>query len=114
MALILRTISGVEWISEHRFTSHRKWEFDFAEPRLQIAIECEGGTWINGRHNTGVGYAKDCEKYNNAALLGWTVLRYTTEQISRQQITIRDQIKSLIQRKRDGIGEQYRLDMQLA
>jgi hypothetical protein len=34
-----------------------------------------------GRHTSGGGFIKDCEKYNAAALLGWRVLRYTTSNI---------------------------------
>lgn len=68
---------------EYRFHLPRKWKFDFAYPLIKLAIECEGGTWTNGRHTRGVGFAKDCEKYNQAALDGWRVLRFTREQIFR-------------------------------
>ena len=49
----------------------------------KIAIESEGGTWIGGRHTRGVGFANDAEKYNEAAALGWIVLRYTMKSIDR-------------------------------
>ena len=55
----------------------RRWRFDFAYPQWKIGIECEGGTWIKGRHTSGQGYRKDCEKYNYANLMGWRVLRFT-------------------------------------
>ena len=45
------------------------------------AVEVEGGTWINGRHNRGKGFAEDCEKYNQAALLGWRVFRLTIDML---------------------------------
>lgn len=61
---------------EHKFHPKRRWRFDFAWPALRVAAEIEGGTWINGRHNRGTGFEKDCEKYNAAALAGWTVLRF--------------------------------------
>ena len=64
-------------VPEYRFHETRKWRFDFAYPDQQIAIEVEGGTWANGRHTRGKGYEADCEKYNTAALRGWTVLRFT-------------------------------------
>ncbi|ANQ23192.1 hypothetical protein BA893_16090 [Vibrio natriegens] len=63
--------------SEYRFHETRRWRFDFAYPDQQLAIEVEGGTWSNGRHTRGKGYEDDCEKYNTAALRGWTVLRFT-------------------------------------
>ena len=69
---------------EFRFHPERKWRFDFAYPDQKIAIECEGGTWAKkaGRHNRGVGFRDDCIKYNEAALLGWIVLRFTSDMIA--------------------------------
>lgn len=47
-----------------------------------LAVELEGGTWANGRHTRGSGYAEDCDKYNQAALLGWRVLRFTASSVN--------------------------------
>lgn len=66
---------------EHRFHPQRKWRFDWAWPLVKVAVECEGGVWTQGRHTRGAGYIGDLEKYNAAALLGWTVLRFTPLQI---------------------------------
>jgi len=46
-------------------------------------IEIEGGIFMRGggRHNRGTGYAKDAEKYLEATLAGWTVLRLTGPQL---------------------------------
>ena len=60
---------------EWRFDEVRRWRFDFAHLGAMVAVEVEGGTHANGRHNRAQGYADDCEKYNAAALDGWTVLR---------------------------------------
>ena len=46
-----------------------------------IAAEIEGGTWSGGRHTRGSGYEKDCEKYNEAVRLGWSVLRFTAKMV---------------------------------
>jgi very-short-patch-repair endonuclease len=62
---------------EFRFAPPRLWRFDFAWVEFGIAIEVEGGTFMAGRHNRGAGMAKDAEKYNEAALLGWRVFRVT-------------------------------------
>jgi very-short-patch-repair endonuclease len=65
-------------VRQYRFAPPRKWAFDFAWPEYKVAIEIEGGTWINGRHNRGKGFEMDCEKYNAATLLGWRVFRFTS------------------------------------
>jgi len=61
--------------AEYRFHPSRRWRFDYAWPQKRIALEVEGGIWIQGRHVRGYGYEKDIEKYNQAQLLGWIVLR---------------------------------------
>lgn len=62
---------------EWRFHPKRKWRFDVAWVPWRIALEVEGGIFINGRHSRGGGMLKDMEKYNEAAALGWRVLRCT-------------------------------------
>lgn len=66
---------------EYRFDKTRKWKFDFAYPDCKFAIEIEGGLWIQGRHNRAPGMIKDMEKYNEAAMQGWLVFRYTPQQL---------------------------------
>ncbi len=66
---------------EYRFDDKRRWRFDFAYPDLKIAIEVEGGVYSQGRHTRGKGFTADCEKYNRATELGWSVYRYTTQQV---------------------------------
>jgi len=68
-------------VREYRFNTERKWRFDFAWPALMLGVEVEGGTHTGGRHTRGTGFAKDCEKYNTAAIEGWKVLRFPTEQV---------------------------------
>jgi very-short-patch-repair endonuclease len=80
MSLQLRA-AGVEFIAEYAFHPRRKWRFDFCWPEQQLALEIEGGTWIRGRHSRGQAFESDCEKYNEAALLGWRVLRVTTNMV---------------------------------
>lgn len=66
---------------EYRFHPSRKWRFDAAYVDRRLALECEGGIWVQGRHTQPQGFLKDCEKYNEAALLGWRVLRFTSQMI---------------------------------
>lgn len=69
---------------EYRFALHvgREWRFDFAWPARRLAVEVEGGVWAGGRHTRGAGYTEDCRKYARAALLGWMLLRVTTQMVS--------------------------------
>lgn len=66
---------------EYRFHPQRRWRFDFAWPEERVAVEIEGGAWVNGRHTRGSGFGEDCRKYNEAVVLGWRVLRVTGEHI---------------------------------
>lgn len=76
---------GVECVREYRFHPTRQWRFDYAIPDLRIAIEIDGGIWINGRHNRASGYIGDMEKFNAAATLGWVVLKFTPQEQYRQK-----------------------------
>jgi very-short-patch-repair endonuclease len=69
---------GYEYVTEHRFAPPRKWRFDIAILDSRLAIEIDGGTWVGGRHTSGAGYEKDCEKLNAAVIEGWRVLRFTS------------------------------------
>lgn len=68
-------------VVEHRFAPPRRWRFDLAWPATRVALEIEGATWVAGRHSRGSGFESDCEKYNEAAIAGWTVLRVTADMV---------------------------------
>src|ERR1019366_6287530 len=69
------------FLREFRFHSLRRWRFDFACPQKLLAVECEGGTYSGGRHTRGAGFESDCEKYAEAVLMGYRVLRFTRKMI---------------------------------
>lgn len=71
-------------VREFRFAPPRLFRFDFAWPATGLAIEAEGGIWIQGGHNRGVAFADDVDKYNLAALNGWRVFRFTERQVRDQ------------------------------
>lgn len=74
-----------EPLREHRFHETRRWRVDFAWPASRLVVEVEGGHWINGRHTRGSGFEADCEKYSEAALAGWRVIRVTGTHIKSGQ-----------------------------
>ena len=73
-------VDGLKPEREYRFCE-RKWKVDFAFPMHHLAVEIEGGTWTAGRHSRGAGYEKDLEKYNRLTLMGWRLLRFTTQMV---------------------------------
>ena len=63
---------------EYKFHPERNWRFDWAIPALKIAIEYEGGIFMQkSGHTSANGMTKDAEKYNSAQELGWIVIRFT-------------------------------------
>jgi very-short-patch-repair endonuclease len=72
-------VKGSDICHEYRFHPSRRWRFDIAFPSRKLAVELEG----RGRHQTVVGYRNDCEKYNAAIELGWTVLRYPVADLNK-------------------------------
>lgn len=97
MELILNEISNYDYHKEFKFLDNRKFRFDYVfllDNSLikGIAIEFEGGVWSAGRHIRPLGFIKDCEKYNLAAVNGYVVLRFTSECLKNT-----DRIKSIIE-----------------
>jgi hypothetical protein len=54
----------------------RKWSADFGIPKAKILFEIEGGLY-GGRHTSPTGYIEDCDKYNQAQMLGYKVFRFS-------------------------------------
>ena len=80
--LLWRALGGPDLVKEFRFHPVRKWRADFAHLPSRTLIEIEGGIYINGRHNRGAGFAADLEKYLEAALDGWRVVRLGPEELN--------------------------------
>jgi len=74
---------GIKFVREYHFAPGRKYRADFAvlEGIPKILVEVEGGAYSEGRHTRGSGFSEDCIKYNLAATLGFSVLRYTTQMV---------------------------------
>ena len=90
----------------HEYRKARQWRLDFVISRppiartagasypasgdslpMYLAIEIEGGAWVNGRHTRGAGFAADLAKYQAALLAG-----YIVERVSPQQVAIGEAI----------------------
>jgi very-short-patch-repair endonuclease len=83
LALHLRAYGLPAPVREHRFHATRKWRFDFAWVEQRIALEIEGGLFVRGGHVRGAHYEEDCEKYAEALVLGWRVLRVSPRQLKQ-------------------------------
>jgi hypothetical protein len=76
-------------VAEFRFHTTRKWRFDWAWPSTNImgevlggvALEVQGGLFVQGRHSRGAALLKEHEKLNEAAALGWRVLFVTPKDL---------------------------------
>ena len=73
----------------------RLWKLDFGFRPYMLAVEIEGivprrvgNEFVaGGRHGSVAGIIEDMDKYNSAALLGWTVLRFPQKYVrSRRAI----------------------------
>jgi very-short-patch-repair endonuclease len=71
----------IEFEQEFKFHQKRKWKTDFHIVGQKILVEVEGGIWSGGRHTRGKGYIGDMEKYNSATMMGYQVIRFSTEQV---------------------------------
>ncbi|WP_394651020.1 DUF559 domain-containing protein [uncultured Acinetobacter sp.] len=71
----------ISFEQEYKFHAKRKWRADFLITGTKILIEVEGGIWSGGRHTRAKGYLGDMEKYNAAAVMGFKVLRFDTQQV---------------------------------
>lgn len=72
---------------EHKFHPVRRWRFDMAWIARGVACEVEGGTFIQGRHSRGVGMDGDMQKYSEAAIDGWLVVRVSARMIRNGDAT---------------------------
>lgn len=71
----------INFEQEYKFHPERNWRADFLVTGTKILIEVEGGIWSGGRHTRGKGFIADMEKYNAAAVMGFKVLRFDTQQV---------------------------------
>jgi len=82
-------VAGYDVQTEVRFAAPRRWRIDVTAARPQgtrkLAIEIDGGVWVQGRHTRGAGVEKDNEKIAHLAIQGWLFLRVTPRQVTTGQ-----------------------------
>lgn len=69
----------------------RQWALDFAWPEYRVALEIEGLVFrkiggelvATGRHVHPDGFREDCIKYAHAQILGWSLLRFDPQQVTK-------------------------------
>ena len=81
-----------EPIPEYKFHKKRKWRFDWAWAWEMlplgvgrcpgIALEIEGGAFRGPGHRSVGVFLANLEKYNEAAIMRWCVIRVTTDQVN--------------------------------
>lgn len=74
-------LNGIDYDREVCPIKGRKWRVDFVIGE-NLAVEVDGGTWIQGRHNRGSSIEKDYEKLNALTAHGYSVLRFTTSMVT--------------------------------
>ena len=94
------------WIYEYRFDTVRKFKFDYANLRLKIAIEIEGGIYTGTGHAKTGRFLSDMEKYNEAAIKGWIILRYG----HGQEKKIAGDVKKAIEKRISDISFKYEIE----
>ena len=68
-----------------RIIPGRGFVFDRVWPAQRVAVEVQGGLYINGAHSRGSGVERDCLKASMAAALGWRVLPVSKAMIESGQ-----------------------------
>lgn len=76
----------------------RIWRTDylFIAGDKKIAVEIEGGVFDRGGHVRPETYSDNCHKYNCYAMLGYTVLRFTSKQAKENPSWCAQTIKAII------------------
>ena len=68
--------AGVMYERELMLIPKRRFRFDFVFEQAGLVVELEGAIWVGGRHTSGAGFLKDCEKYNLLIENCWRLLRF--------------------------------------
>lgn len=59
----------------------KTYNIDFCWVGLKFCVEIQGGTYGNGAHSRGAGYAADRKRIRDLSFMGWIVWEYTTDDL---------------------------------
>jgi very-short-patch-repair endonuclease len=65
---------------------------DFAYPSLRLGIEADGYRWHSGAER----WRRDLRRENRLKLLGWTLLRFSWEDVHRRPELVASQIRAAL------------------
>lgn len=102
LQIALRGIINANWpgqfVEEHRgAVPGRQYRLDMACPDIRLAIECQGFEF-HGRFKSG--FQRDCERQNDLAIHGWTVIQFTASDLFKRPDHCADVIRSVVNRLR--------------
>jgi len=83
------TEAGIPFEREAKLIKGRRFSYDFYFPAYRLIAEIEGGTWSKhhkSRHTEPEGFERDCEKYNEATIAGFSVLRFTSTMVTSNKL----------------------------
>lgn len=76
--------------------SGRRYRLDAAYPELMLAIECDGYE----HHRSRAAFESDRRRQNDLVSAGWTVLRFTWDQITRRPTEVVATVRAALERSR--------------
>ena len=82
LAFQCKAVNLPEPVRELKFHPVRRWRFDLAWPDEKLAVEIQGGIWLQGHHSRGKVISDDCEKMAHELMLGWRVMPVVPAQVT--------------------------------
>jgi very-short-patch-repair endonuclease len=92
---VLRAIAievGLDVVPQHPLVARKRtWHPDLVDVRRRLVIEADSHEFHTGREEHG----RDCVRYTALSVAGWTVLRFTWEQVMLSASYVRDVLREV-------------------
>ena len=75
-------VLGIKYEKKFQFKSTKHWRFDFHLIEHRILVEISGGPWSGGRGGKLANKAWSLDRYDDAAEMGYTVVRIESAKIA--------------------------------